>query len=338
MEWNDLLQQARTHLKGYCRVCRVCDGRACAGEVPGMGGVGSGSSFEANVAALAKIQLNMRTIHDVRNPDTSLRCFGKALSLPVLGAPITGSSYNMGGFLAEDTFIGHMVQGCVDGGTLCMTGDGADPKMFISGLEAAQQAGDQGIAIIKPRSQEMVRSCIEKAEQADVCAVGMDIDGAGLITMALKGQPVGPKSSAELKELVGATALPFVVKGIMTADEAELCVSAGVKAIVVSNHGGRVLDATPGVADVLPEIASCCKGKVTIFADGGVRSGVDVLKMLALGADAVLIGRPLIVAAYGGGREGVAMYLQRIQNELIQAMLLTGVQSVTEVSSHILKG
>ncbi|RYD05600.1 hypothetical protein N752_08500 [Desulforamulus aquiferis] len=72
----------------------------------------------------------------------------------------------------------------------------------------------------------------------------MDIDGAGLVTMALKGQPVGPKTFEELKEIVQATKLPFILKGIMTVDEAELAVSAGVKAIVVSNHGGRILDCT----------------------------------------------------------------------------------------------
>ena len=164
----------------------------------------------------------------------------------------------------------------------------------------------------------------------------MDIDGAGLITMALKGQPVGPKSFAEIKELIGATRLPFILKGVMTPEEADLALAAGAAAIVVSNHGGRVLDHTPGAAEVLPAIATRVKGRLLIFADGGVRSGSDVLKLLALGADAVLVGRPLIIGVMGGGRGGVAFLLNKLKSELIQAMLLTGTADVKTVSRAIL--
>ena len=164
----------------------------------------------------------------------------------------------------------------------------------------------------------------------------MDIDAAGLITLALHGKPVGPKTLEEIKEVVESTKLPFILKGIMTPDEAELAVKAGVSAIVVSNHGGRVLDQTPGVAEVLPEIANAVKGKVTILADGGVRSGVDVLKMLALGADAVLIGRPFVTASFGGAREGVKVYVENLKSELKSAMVLTGCKSVKNVDGRIL--
>jgi isopentenyl diphosphate isomerase/L-lactate dehydrogenase-like FMN-dependent dehydrogenase len=156
--------------------------------------------------------------------------------------------------------------------------------------------------------------------------------------MAMKGQPVGPKTFAEMQEIIATTKLPFIVKGVMTADEAEAAVRAGAKAIVVSNHGGRVLDFTPGAADVLPAIADRVKGKAIIFADGGVRSGADVLKLLALGADAVLVGRPLVIAAFGGGREGVALYLNQLKGELLQAMLLTGTADVKNVSTSIIYG
>lgn len=122
----------------------------------------------------------------------------------------------------------------------------------------------------------------------------------------------------------------------MTPDEAELASEAGVAAIVVSNHGGRVLDQTPGVAEVLPEIAARVKGKIKILADGGVRNGVDVLKLLALGADAVLIGRPFISASFGGQSEGVKTYIDAIADDLKSAMILTGCNSVDEVSSRIL--
>jgi isopentenyl diphosphate isomerase/L-lactate dehydrogenase-like FMN-dependent dehydrogenase len=316
----------------------VCDGRACAGEVPGMGGVGTGSAFKVNLEALAKVKLNMRTIHSVKEPDMSLTLWGRKLSMPILGAPITGSSYNMGGKMTEEEFIAEMVAGAIQAGTLCMTGDGADPRMFDSGLKAGADNKGGSIAIIKPRAQDVVVGHLRAAEATGVLATGMDIDGAGLVTMAMKGQPVGPKTATELREVINATKLPFIVKGVMTADEAEEAVQAGAAAIVVSNHGGRVLDFTPGAAEVLPAIAARVKGKAIIFADGGVRSGADVLKLLALGADAVLVGRPLVIAAFGGGREGVALYLNQLKGELLQAMLLTGTADVKQVPAGILYG
>ncbi len=336
MDRNTMRATAREQLKGFCRVCPVCDGRACAGEVPGMGGVGTGGAFKANMDALARVKLNLRTIHAVKEPDLGLTLWGRTLAMPILVAPITGSSYNMGGKMTEEAFIAEMVAGALQAGSLCMTGDGADPTMFGSGIKAGKANNGASIAIIKPRTQDMIRDHLRTAEEAGLVATGMDVDGAGLVTMAMKGQPVGPKTPDELHEAIAATRLPFIVKGVMTVDEAEAAVAAGAAAIVVSNHGGRVLDFTPGAAEVLPAIAARVKGRAIIFADGGVRSGADVLKLLALGADAVLVGRPMVVAAFGGGREGVALVLNQLRNELLQAMLLTGTADVKQVSASIL--
>lgn len=338
MDLETVRNTAKEKLKGYCRVCPVCDGRVCAGEVPGMGGVGTGSAFKANREALASYRFNMRTIHNVKTPDTSIKLFGEKLSIPVLAAPITGTTYNMGGKMTEEEFIGAIIAGSLQTGTLGMTGDAADPALWGSAMKAIASHQGRGIAIIKPREQKEIISRIRDVEKTGAIAVGMDIDGAGLITMALKGQPVSPKTPAEIKELTSATKLPFILKGIMTPDEAEIAVEVNAAAIVVSNHGGRVLDHTPGAADVLPEIAGRVKGKITILADGGVRTGADVLKLLALGADAVLIGRPLVIGAFGGGRDGVAFLLNKIKGELIQAMLLTGTADVKMVSKDILYG
>ena len=336
MDLKTVKKSARDKLQDYCRVCPVCDGRACAGEVPGMGGVGTGRSFMANLEALAGYRLHMRTIHAVRTPDTSLTLWGEKLAFPVLAAPMTGTPYNMGGKMTEQEFIEEIVSGSLLAGTLGMTGDGADPALYESGLKAGAAHQGRAIAIIKPRAQEEIIRYLRLAEAAGVLAVGMDIDGAGLVTMAMKGQPVSPKTLAEIKEVVTATNLPFILKGIMTPDEAELAVEAKAAAIVVSNHGGRVMDFMPGTAEVLPQIADRVRGRILIFVDGGVRSVVDVLKMLALGADAILIGRPLAIGAFGGGREGVAMLLNTVKNELIQAMLLTGTADVKKVSRDIL--
>lgn len=336
MDYKEVLKNARENLNGSCKVCPVCNGKACAGQVPGMGGKGTGDAFSVSVDALAEYKLNMRVIHNAKNPDTSIELFGKKMDVPVFAAPVSGTTLNMGGKFTEEEYISWVIGGCLDAGIYPMVGDTAVDSFLITNLEQLKKFNGEGIAIIKPWENSNVINKIKLAEEAGAFAVGMDIDAAGLITLALHGKPVGPKTVEEIKEIVDSTKLPFILKGIMTVDEAELAVKAGVDAIVVSNHGGRVLDQTPGVADVLPEIAEAVKGKVTILADGGVRNGVDVLKMLALGADAVLIGRPFVTASFGGQREGVKAYIEGLKSELKSAMVLTGCKTVKDVTNRIL--
>ncbi|KJR96174.1 MAG: (S)-2-hydroxy-acid oxidase [Peptococcaceae bacterium BRH_c4a] len=336
MNWNELRQKAKVQLEGFCRVCPICDGRACAGEVPGMGGTGTGSSFRANLQSLEKYRVNLRTLHDASDPDTGMEIFGRRISFPILAAPLTGASYNMGGKMTEREFIGAVIKGSRLAGTVGMCGDGGDPGFFDSGLEAIAEEEGCGIAVIKPRDNKAIMERAARAEKAGALAVGVDVDGAGLVIMASHGQPVGPKSQAQLSDLVSSVGLPFIVKGVMTGDEAVIAARAGAAAIVVSNHGGRILDHTPGAADVLPRIAAEVKGSVVILADGGVRSGLDVLKLLALGADAVLVGRPVVMGAFGAGPEGVKLVLQKMASELKQAMILTGCSKIQDISSRVI--
>jgi 4-hydroxymandelate oxidase len=336
MKYTDVLKEARGNLKKSCRVCPICNGVACAGEVPGMGGKGTGDAFKINIEALAAYKLNMRTIHDAKDPDTSIELFGRKMDIPVFAAPISGTTLNMGGKFSEEEYISWVINGCLDGGIFPMVGDTAEDSFLTINLSELQKKGGNGIAIIKPWENANVIEKIKLAEKAGVFAIGMDIDACGLITLALHGKPVMPKNIEEIKEIVNSTKLPFILKGIMTADDAKLAVEAGVAAIVVSNHGGRVLDQTPGVADVLSEIAEEVKGKIIILADGGVRSGADILKMLALGADAVLIGRPFVTASFGGKAEGVTSYINSIKSELKSAMVLTGCNSIKSVNNRVL--
>lgn len=336
MNYSDVLKGAKENLQGSCRVCPVCNGKACSGEVPGMGGKGTGEAFTINVEALSSYKLNMRVIHDAKNPDTSVELFGKKMDIPVFAAPVSGTTLNMGGKFTEEEYISWVIGGCLDGGIYPMVGDTAVDAFLTTNLEQLKKFGGDGIAVIKPWENSNVIKKIRLAEEAGAYAVGMDIDAAGLITLALHGKPVGPKTVSQIREIAHSTKLPFILKGIMTPDEAELAVEAGVAAIVVSNHGGRVLDQTPGVADVLPEIAERVKGKVKILADGGVRNGVDVLKMLALGADAVLIGRPFVTASFGGQREGVKTYIESLKGELKSAMVLTGCKSINDIDDRII--
>lgn len=324
-------QTAREKLKGFCRVCPECNGKACAGEVPGMGGMGTGASFKNNVEALAGFRINMRTLHNAKHPDTQIKLFGQELKTPILGAPIMGNKFNMGGALSEEEWAEAMIQGCLTSGTLGSIGDATDPAMYKSGVDVVSKALGRGIPFMKPREQAEVFNYLRQAEEAGALAVGMDVDAAGLVTI-----PVGPKTKEEMKVIIDNTSLPFIIKGIMTVDEAQMAIEVGAAAIVVSNHGGRVLDHTPGTAEVLSEIASAVDGRIPVIVDGGVRTGVDVLKMLALGADAVMVGRPLIIAGYGGGAEGVALVIRRMTNELKQAMLLTGCPTLGDINMDVL--
>ena len=129
-----------------------------------------------------------------------------------------------------------------------------------------------------------------------------------------------------------------VSEGIMTARGAEKALEAGASGIVVSNHGGRVLDHCPATAEVLPEIVDAVGGKLTIFVDGAIRSGMDMFKALALGADAVLIGRPFVTTVYGGGEEGVQLYVQKLKAELADTMRMCGAHSLADIDRSMLYG
>ncbi len=327
---------ARDKMKGYCRVCPECNGKVCMGEVPGMGGLGTGASFRANMKSLASVRLNMRLMHNVKEPDTRTNIFGLTLTLPFLAAPIGGVSFNMGGALSEEEYITSKLQGCLERGIWGCTGDGVPDIIHEAGLAAIKDLKGRGIPFIKPWEDEELYAKLEKAAQSGATIAGMDIDAAGLVTLKKMGRPVSPKSPAKLREIIKRTPMKFILKGIMTPDEAQMAVDVGADGIVVSNHGGRVLDHAPGVAEVLPKVAAAVKGSIVVLADGGVRSGVDVLKLLALGADAVMIGRPFSVATMGGLKDGVVTFIDQIHDELLSAMVLTGCPSVGAVNPSLL--
>ncbi|WP_338669905.1 alpha-hydroxy-acid oxidizing protein [Pseudodesulfovibrio methanolicus] len=335
----EIKDKARELMKGFCRVCKVCDGKACAGEVPGMGGLGTGTSFKANVEALEGFRLNMRLLHDAAEPDTSTSLLGIDMSMPVMAAPIGGVSFNMGGGVSEEDYIDAVVGGCKAAGVIGCTGDGVPPFIHEAGFAAIEKNDGRGIPFIKPWEGDELAEKLEKARKTGCTEFGMDVDAAGLITLRQMGRPVAPKPVAELKkiiDLVHGWDAKFILKGIMTPDEAELAVEAGADAIIVSNHGGRVLDHTPGTAEALPDVAEKVHGRITILVDGGIRTGADVLKMLALGADGVLIGRPVSVAAVGGLQEGVEKYLATIKAQLSGAMVLTGCKDIASIDTNVL--
>ena len=195
-------------------------------------------------------------------------------------------------------------------------------------LAAAVDCGDKGAA-----DEHSVSAQSQRLEHIHAGA-----DAAGLPFLKNMTPPAGSKSVAELAEIVKLAERPFIVKGVMTVKGALKAKEAGAAAIVVSNHGGRVLDQCPATAEVLPEIAEALKGSgVKILVDGGIRSGVDVFKALALGADGVLICRPFVTAVYGGGAEGVKCYIDKLAGELADTMQMCGAHTLAEITPDMVR-
>ena len=184
---------------------------------------------------------------------------------------------------------------------------------------------------MKPWNLETVRQKMDLVKAADPCAIAMDIDAAGLPFLKGMTPPAGSKTMDQLKEIAAMAGKPFILKGIMTVKGAEKALEAGAAGIIVSNHGGRVLDQCPAIVDAVG-------GKMKVFVDGGIRSGTDVFKALALGADAVLIARPFVTAVYGGAQEGVQAYVDKLQAELADTMAMCGAHSLADIDRSMLFG
>jgi isopentenyl diphosphate isomerase/L-lactate dehydrogenase-like FMN-dependent dehydrogenase len=290
-----------------------------------MGGAGSGMAFQNNFTALQRVRLVLRTVHEVTKADPSTTIFGHKLSFPAVAAPMGANATRIGKGLTSEEWFDALVGGCVAAGTLGSVGDNFltyPVEEVKSRLGVVERFKGKALYNTKPVPNATILKWMPMIEATGAAWLSIDTDS-------------GPKSVAQLRELVKAFKMPIVVKGIMTLDDALKCVDAGVAGIAVSNHGGRRLDHTPGTAEVLPAIASKLKGKIPILTDGCVQSGSDVLKYLALGADVVMVGRHLLRAAFGGGSEGVALFMNRMRSEFQSAMVLTGVPTVSKIDRSV---
>ena len=346
MTLEDVRAEAKKKLKGVCVVYRECDGASsnfCQGQSYGrplgIGGAGSGASFRRNSEALEYLRLRMQVVGAHFAPDMTFNFLGKTLTMPVMAASVSGvDSFGGSEVITEGDFCRAVVDGSNAAGTLAWRGDSHNYALEHShGIDAIAAGGQGGVKIVKPRAQDEIKAFFEKAEAAGATAVGVDVDGCGSYMMNKHHKPVFRKTPEDIAELVAATSLPLMIKGIMCPEDAVAAAQAGARGIVVSNHGGRVLDHTPGTAEVLPAIAGAlAEHDVVLVADGGVRTGWDALKMLALGAHGVLIGRDLIRAAVGAGGLGVKLQMQCIQSQLNRAMLMTGCPTLADVTGEVL--
>ena len=331
MEYKTVLEQARGQM-GPCRACPVCNGRACGNTVPGPGAKGVGDVAIRNYDAWRRVRLNMDTLHENKPIDTTFTAFGKTFRLPVFAGPVGAMTLHYGDKYDDMAYNGILVPACAAAGIAAFTGDGANPQVMVAATAAIGAAGGMGIPTVKPWDQATIEEKMSLAAASHSFAIAMDIDAAGLPFLQHRDPPAGSKSVPELTAIIAAAHLPFIVKGIMTPAAALKAEQAGAAVIVVSNHGGRVLDQCPATAEVLPGIVKAVGGRMQIFVDGGIRTGVDVFKALALGADAVLIARPYVTAVYGGGAEGVAAYTDKLAAELADCMAMCGAATLADIT------
>ena len=336
MTYNDVLEQARGQM-GPCKACPVCDGRGCRGTIPAPApkawvtppsattrpGKPCASRWIPSAPAASRIPA-------AHCSDIAFGCrFLPALSglyscitaANTMTLPTTISSYRLAG----------------TPGILAFTGDGTNPAVMEAACGAVKAADGFGIPTVKPWDADTIDKKMALVRASKAFAVAMDIDAAGLPFLKNLNPPAGSKTVEELAQIISDANVPFLVKGIMTARGAEKAIQAGAAGIVVSNHGGRVLDGTPATAEVLPEIAAAVNGRALVLVDGGIRSGLDVFRALALGADAVLIARPFVTAVYGGGAAGVQAYVDQLQAELADTMTMCGAHTLAEISRDMVR-
>ena len=338
MDYSEILKNARECSGPYCKACPVCNGMACRTQVPGPGGKGTAATMLRNYQKWQEVCINMDTICENAPIDTTFTMFGRTFAAPIFAAPVGAMKLHYGDKYDDLTYNDILVSSCAQAGIAAFTGDGTNPDVMTMATKAIGNADGCGVPTIKPWNIDTIKEKMAQAKASGCFAVAMDVDAAGLPFLKNMTPPAGSKSVAELAEIVKLAERPFIVKGVMTVKGALKAKEAGAAAIVVSNHGGRVLDQCPATAEVLPEIAAALKGTgVKVLVDGGIRTGVDVFKALALGADGVLICRPFVTAVYGGGEEGVKCYIDKLAGELADTMQMCGAHSIEEITADMVR-
>ena len=274
----------------------------------------------------------MDTIAENKPVDTSLELFGKTFQYPFFAGPVGAVQLHYGDCQTDVTYNDILVSACAEYGIAAFTGDGIDSNVMVAATKAIQKTDGIGIPTVKPWNLDTIKEKMDLVHESKAFAVAMDIDAAGLPFLKNLDPPAGSKTVEELRQIIKLAGTPFIVKGIMTVKGALKAKEAGADAIIVSNHGGRLLDQCPATAEVLETIANAVGDSMKILVDGGIRSGADVFKALALGADGVVIARPFVTAVYGGEKEGVRSYIEKIGSELEDTMKMCGVSSLNEIN------
>lgn len=337
MTYQEILENARKDIGKYCKACPVCNGKACSNLIPGPGAKGVGDNAIRNYGKWQDIRVNMDTLVENKPVDTTLELFGKKFAYPFFAGPVGAVTLHYSEKYNDISYNNVLVSACAEEGIAAFTGDGVNATVMESATQAIKENDGCGVPTVKPWNLDIVSEKMKLVKESGAFAFAMDVDAAGLPFLKNMTPPAGSKSVEELAEIVKMAGVPFIVKGVMTVKGALKAKEAGAAAIVVSNHGGRVLDQCPSTAEVLEEIVKAVDGKMKIFVDGGIRSGADVFKALALGADGVIICRPFVVSVYGGDKEGVKTYIQKIGEELKDTMQMCGAHSLAEITRDMVR-
>lgn len=261
-------------------------------------------------------------------PDLSVKLFGKEFKTPIMTAALSHLHKICGNAMSE------IAAGALEAGAVHFVGMTEEDE-----LEQILATGAQTVKIIKPHSDdEVIMRKLHHAVEHGVLAVGMDIDhsisnGGGYDVVC--GLPMITKTREKLAGYIKESPVPFVVKGVLDPREAALCAEAGAAAIVVSHHHGIQSYAVPPLM-MLPEIVKAAGGQLKIFVDCGIESGADIYKALALGADAVCVGRAFM-GPLENGRRGVVEKFDALNRELAVIMARTGAKSIKEIDPASLR-
>lgn len=325
-----------------------------------QGGAGNERSLEANLAAYESLRLLPRVLKDVSCRSTETKVLGQDVSFPVLVAPsamhrmadedgeiatarATGDSGTIMVLSLGSSYPVEEVMDRASGPVWFQTYVGKDRAKTADVIGRAEAAGCQALVltvdapVVGGRTAELRSGFQVKPEWFASTHTPM----YGLTSPVASGAGAtelwDPSLSwDDIEWLRTITRLPLVLKGVMRADDAKVAADTGIEGLIVSNHGGRQLDSTPATIDVLPSIVEATEGRLEVLVDGGVRSGRDVLKSLALGARAVLVGRPVLWGLATDGQAGVQAVLELLSREFELTMALCGATTVDEITPDLI--
>jgi len=313
-----------------------------------------------NVAAWRKLKLRPRVLRDIVEVDTSVSLLGARVNTPIMVAP-TGRHHL---FHAEGERA--TARGAAAAGALYV--------MSTSGAtlveDVAKEAGSapQWFQLYMQPDREATGALLDRCAKAGFKALVLTVDqpvpgwsprayrtpvvaSPDIRSVNMVGQPVArtaydverkgvvmfPTNFADLEWLVKRCAMPVVVKGVLRGDDAKRCVDCGAKGVMVSNHGGRHLDTTVTTAEVIAEIVAAVGNSAEVYVDGGIRRGTDIVKALALGARAVLVGRPPLWGLSVSGADGVQAVMEHLHGEMVRAMQLCGAGNLAALTPDLVK-
>jgi 4-hydroxymandelate oxidase len=291
------------------------------------------SGTRLNREYMHSITVEMRLLGS-KPASTAAKLFGRELKAPIVASALCESRIlkRLGPWTTP--YLEQIAKGLAEAGSMMSTGDVTHDE-----LGRIVEQGAPVIHIIKPYSdEERILGHLEAARKHGCVAVGMDVD-AMYLEKAWDEVPgpeyLGYQSSEQIARYIKATPLPFVIKGVLSVQDALAAKDMGAAAIVVSSHGGETIDYTTPVLELLPAIRKAVP-QMTVLIDSGFRRGSDVFKALALGADCVGMGTQLVVACAAAGRDGVRRMMLILQEELERVLCLTGSPTIDEIERSVL--